>query len=271
MPVRNDNIPLKAGILRVTLLDENGDPMYSNPYTTQRNFLTSTAVSVTRASETLANGNGSDKDFPTSETYTLTLVSNIFDQKFHNYLAGSITPPKILPILWDTTVTVPPAAPYEVDLTPKPPVAMDDGKIYFEIRDSYGDLLTPPEAEATLAAGNYTYDADTKKLTFDASAAGKSFSCVYNVSGEGGEAFASNPILLSPQFRIEVYGEMQSANYGGTTLLYELMPRATVTGDLPNATTQKSISAPITYTFASAPVPQGVSAFYQSFTPQQTA
>lgn len=268
--IRNDLIPLKAGIVRLTLLDEDGDPLYKIPYTTQRNFLTSTAVATTRASETLANGNGSDKDFPTSETYTLTLVTNIFDQKFHNYLAGSIVPSKILPILFDTTVTVPSATPFEVDLTSNPPVAMDDGNVYFEIRDAYGEQLTTPEGEAALAEGNYSYDPDTKKLTFHSSAAGKSFSCVYNVAGTGGEAFASNPILKSPQFRLEVYGEMQSANYGGTTRLYELMPRATVSGDLPNVTTQKSISAPITYTFASAPVPQGISSFYQSFTPMES-
>lgn len=268
--VRTDLIPLKAGILRLTLLDANGDPLFANPYSTQRNFLTSTQVSTTRASETLANGNGSDKDYPTSETYTLTLVSNIFDQKFHNYLAGSIKPATLLPILYDTTITVPSATPYEIDLTSKPPVAMSDGKYYFEIRDSFGNMFTQPSDGETLGEGKYSYDPDTKKLTFDATSAGKSYSCVYNVAAPNGEAFAANPILSNPQFRLEVYGEMQSANYGGTTLLYEMMPRATVSGDLPNVTTQKSISAPITYTFASAPVPQGVSPFYQSFTPETT-
>lgn len=269
--VRNDLIPLKAGIVRVIPLDESGDPIYKDAYSTQRNFLTSTAVSTTRASETLANGNGSDKDFPTSETYTLTLVTNIFDQKFHNIIAGSVKPSALLPILYDTTLTVPSSTPYEIDLTTKAPVASEDGNVYLEVRDTFGNLLTVPTGETAVADGQYTYDPDTKKITFAASAAGKSFSAVYYVAAASGEAFMANPVLKNPQFKLEVYGEMQSANYGGNTLLYEMMPRATVSGDLPNVTTQKSISAPITYTFASAPVPQGVSPFYQSFTPETTA
>lgn len=267
--VRNDLIPLKAGIVRITPLDENGDPKFAEAITTQRNFLTSTQVTTTRTSETLSNGNGSDKDYPTDEKYNLALVTNIFDQKFHNVLAGNQAVAEPLPILYDTTVTVPADAEYTVDLTANEPVASSDGKIHIEIRDTYGNLLE--QADDAAAEGKFKYDSDMKTLTFDASAAGKSFSCVYYVAGTDGEAFESNPILSNPQFMIEVYGEMQSANYGGTTLLYERMLRATVSGDLPNVTSQKSISAAITYNFASAPVPQGKSAFYQSFTPQKQA
>ena len=264
--VRNDLIPLKAGIVRITPLDANGNPEYKNAVTTQRNFLTSTQVTTTRTSETLANGNGSDKDFPTDEKFNLALVTNIFDQKFHNVVAGNKVASEILPVLYDTTITVPGSAEYTVDLTDKEPAASPDGKYYFEIRDSYGNALE--QVDDSVAEGKFKYDSDLKTLTFDASSANMSYSCVYYVAAANGEAYESNPILSNPQFMIEVYGEMQSANYGGTTLLYERMLRATVSGDIPNVTSQKSISSPITYNFASAPVPQGKSAFYQSFTPQ---
>lgn len=265
--VRNDLIPLKAGIIRIIPLDENGDPKFAEAVTTQRNFLTSTQVTTTRTSETLANGNGSDKDYPTDEKYNLALVTNIFDQKFHNTLAGSKIVESPMPILYDTTVTVPAESEYTVDLTAHEPVASSDGKIHIEIRDTYGNLLE--QVDASVAEGKFKYDSDLKTLTFDTSSAGKSYSCVYYVAGTAGEAFESSPILANPQFMVEVYGEMQSANYGGTTLMYERILRATVSGDLPNVTSQKSISAPITYNFASAPVPQGKSAFYQSFTQQK--
>lgn len=265
--VRNDLIPLKSGIVRLIPLDANGDPIYKAAITTQRNFLTSTQVTTTRASETLPNGNGSDKDYPTDEKFNLALVTQIYDPKFHNTLAGSVTAGAVLPIPYDTTITVTNNADaYEVDLTEKEPAASPDGKYYFEIRDSYGNLLE--QVDTTVAEGKFKYDSDTKKLSFDASAENKSYSCVYYVAATGGEAYESNPILSNPQFMIEVYGEMQSANYGGTVLLHERMLRATVSGDLPNVTSQKSISAPITYNFASAPVPQGKSAFYQAFVPQ---
>ena len=261
--IRNDLIPLKAGIVRITPLDVNGDPEYVKAVTTQRNFLTSTQVTTSRTAETLANGNGGDKDYPTDEKFNLALVTNVFDPKFHNLVAGSLEEETAEPFLFDTTVTVPAESLYEVTLTRKP-AKSGDGKYHFEIRDAFGNALK--ENSSTPQEGEYQYTDSGNKLTFNAASAGKSYSCVYYVDGSAAQAYRSNPVMVNPVFQVEVYGEMQSANYGGApVLMMEKMLRATVSGDLPNATTQKSVSAPMTYNFASAPVPQGKSAFYQAF------
>lgn len=267
--VKNDLIPLKAGIVRLTPLDAESNPIYSKAITTKRNFLTSTAITTTRTSETLPNGNGSDKDFPTDEKYNLALVTQTFDPKFHNTAAGMLVVASPKPILRDTTITVGGAEDYSVDLTENEPAAMEDGKYYFEIRDAYGNAWE--QTDAATESGKFKYDKMTKKLSFDATAANKQFSLVYYVAGTNGEAYEANPILQNPQFMLEIFGETQSAESGQTVQYYAKMPRAVVTGDLPNVTTQKSINAALTYNFSSAPVPQGMSAFYQSFTPVETA
>lgn len=263
--VRNDLIPMKAGIVRVTPLDANGNPIYAEAYSTKRDFLTSTATTTTRTSETLANGNGSDKDFPTDEKYNLAVVTNTYDPKFHKLISGDLSEESPTPILYDTTISVPPSTAYEVDLTDMPPVASADGKFYFEIRDSYGNPYEQTEDE--VAEGKFKYEDGTKKLTFDASAAGLNLSCVYYIAGTAGEGYKSNPVLQNPQFQIEIMGETRSADTGESIRYYAKMLRGVVSGDLPRVTTQKSISNAITYNFSSAPVPQGMSAFYDSFTP----
>lgn len=263
--VRNDLIPMKAGIVRVTPLDANGNPIYAEAYSTKRDFLTSTQVTTTRTSETLANGNGSDKDFPTDEKYTLALVTNTYDPKFHRVISGDLSEETPAPILYDTTISVPPDTTYEVDLTDMPPVASDDGKYHIEIRDSYGNAYE--QADDAAAENKFKYDDSSKKLTFDVSAAGLNLSCVYYIAGDTGEAYKSNPVLQNPQFQIEIMGETRSADTGESIRYYAKMLRGVVSGDIPRVTTQKSISNAITYNFASAPVPQGMSAFYDSFTP----
>ena len=265
--VRNDIIPTKSGIVRVTPLDVNGNPDRTKAYTTKRDFLTSTQITTTRASETLPNGNGSDKDYPTDEKHNLALVTQTYDPKFHNVISGSRIVETPLPVLRDISFTVlENESNYEIDLTENPPVANEDKKFYLEIRDTYGNLLEQTDSE--VSDGKFKYDAGTKKITFDASAANKFFTCVYYVAGTSGEAYEANPILRNNQFMIEVMAETQSAETGEIIKYYAKMPRAVVSGDIPCVTSQKSINAPITYNFSSAPVPVGVSAFYKSFTPE---
>lgn len=264
--VRNDLIPMKAGIVRVTPLDANSNPIYAEAYSTKRDFLTSTAITTTRTSETLANGNGSDKDFPTDEKYTLAVVTNTYDPKFHKLISGDLSEESPTPVLYDTTISVPPDTAYEVDLTDMPPVESDDGKFHLEIRDSYGNVFT--QTDSTVESEyQYKYEDSTHKLTFHESAAGLNLSCVYYIAGTDGEAYKSNPVLQNPQFQIEIMGETRSADTGESIRYYAKMLRGVVSGDIPRVTTQKSISNAITYNFASAPVPQGMSAFYDSFTP----
>lgn len=260
--IRNDLIPLRSGICRLIPLDREGKRMEDKAITTKRDFLTSMQIVTTRTSEKLPNGNGSDKDYPTDEKHNLTLITQTFDPKFNAVLSGAVTPSTSGTFLFDTSIAVPSAVPYEVTLT-KTPVAGADGKFYFEVRDVYGNLYT--KSDGAVAEGQYTYDDDQHKLTFDASAAGKTFSLVYYVNKTNYEEYATSPILKNPQFCIEIYAEMQSAESGETVKYFATMPRAVSTGDIPRAMSQKSVNSPITYTFSSAPVPQGMSALTEKY------
>lgn len=262
-----DLIPLKAGICRLTPLDDKMVPDYSQSITTKRDFLTSSQFSTTRTSETLPNGNGSDKEYPTDEKHNLALVTQTYDPKFHKALSGDLEVASPKPYLFDIAVTVPASDAYEVDLTDMEPAASDDGKYHIEVRDVYRNLLE--QTDGAVSEGQFKYDSDMKKLTFDASAAGQTMTCYYYRNGANGEAYEANPILKNAVFQLEVMGEMQSAETGKTMLYYAKVPRATVSGDIPRVMTQKSINNAITYNFSSAPVPTGMSPYYESFTPKE--
>lgn len=88
--VRKDLIPYRAGVVVVTPLDANKRPDYTKSVATEYDFLTSTQTSVTRTTETLANGNGSDKEYITDETYNLAVVGNTFNPVFHGVVTGRI-------------------------------------------------------------------------------------------------------------------------------------------------------------------------------------
>lgn len=267
--VKSDLIPLRAGIVRLTPLDANGTPIRSAAITTKRDFLTSTQVSTTRNTESLANGNGQDMEKPLDETFNFALNVNVFDPKFHKTLQGFllVNDGEEKPFLNDITV-IPTKA--EANATFKftdedAPVAVDNGKYYFEIRDAYGNLLESNESSSSLAEGKYHYDPDTKTLSFAESYADVALSCVYYITGAGAEGYKANPVLSTPRYMLEVFAEMQSASSGEVVDYYAFMPRAISTGDLPNVTSQKSITNAITYNFKSAPVPEGVSPFEEYF------
>lgn len=263
--VRNDLIPMKSGIVRITPLDANFIPQFDDSYTTKREFLTSTQVTTSRTTETLPNGNGSDKDFITDQRHSLALVTQTYDQKFHAALSGDLTVSTVRPILHDTTIVVGTDGSFTFSTNETPIASLEDSEIHFEIRNTFGVRLT--ETTDAVTADTFKYDADTKTLTFATSLAGASLSCVYYVAGTDGEGYETSPILKSRAFMLEIFGEMRSADSEEPIQYYARMPRATVSGDLPRVTTQKSISAAITYNFVSAPVPQGISDLYESFTP----
>lgn len=79
--------------------------------------------------------------------------------------------------------------------------------------------------------------------------------------------YRSNPLLQQPEYQIDIFGTVQSAGTSEKYLAHTCILRGTTTGDVSEQTTQKSKSAPITYTFRSTPVPEGVSVYTQTFTP----
>lgn len=272
--VRDDIIPLKAGIVRVIPLDANGNPLYAQAITTNRDFLTSTQITVSRTTETLANGNGSDKEMPTDETYNLALITNSYNPKFHALLSNKDVAREVKPILYDTTVTVEELQPgtswgFKFAEDKYAPVASEDEAYHFEIRDTYGNLFEDisGKSDGALGEGNYKYDSDTKTLSFAEQYKNISFDCIYYIAGTDGEGYQSRAILQTKTFMIETMGEVQSASTGERLRYYSRMERAVVSGDLPNIMTQKSLTNSMTYNFKSAPVPTGVRVFYDSFTP----
>lgn len=264
--VRNDLIPMRAGAVRLTPLDKNGVPQIDKAVTTQRKFLTSTGITTTRTSETLPNGNGQDKDFPTAETFNLALVTQVYEPEFHKMLVDDLDVVSPKPILHDQAAVLDDDATYEFT-TGKYPAEVNGGT-YIEVRDSYGNLLTPKSSSTTLSESEYYYDSSAHTLQFNAAMKNATFSLVYYIAApEGTLAYESHTVLRNREFMIEVFGEMQSAETGDVFRYYAKMVRATVSGDIPRVTSQKAISNAITYNFASAPVGEGVSAFYQSMSP----
>lgn len=274
--VKKDLIPYRAGVVIVAPLDVNKRPDFTKAVRTEPDFLTSSQTSVTSNVETLANGNGQDKEYPLDEAYTVTVTSNTYSPTFHGTLANRV---ETLP----TTVLVPDEFTHTLPLTVEegdtlgitfgtngdhnPEPGMDKyGNYNFLIQDSYGNTLVRVDKN-NLEKGAYAYDPDTKTLMFSEDYLGALIRVTYWYNDTKAIRYDSNPIVSRPEFYIEMYGLYQSASDGVTYKVVTILQRAYVSGDLPDPTSQKSKSAPLTYTLASAPVPVGTSVYSQILTP----
>lgn len=277
--VRKDLIPYQAGTIILDPLDENKQPDYTRSVATGTDFLTSTQVSITRSTETLENGNGQDKDFVTSETYTLTATGNVFNPIFHGVVAGQIeTLPNKTLFPYEVSYNLPLSVEEGTTLGitfgstgPLPeapePAADETGNVNFIIEDSYGNVLTKLD---TPEFGAYSYDADTKTLEFSNEYKGALLRIIYNYEATNAIQYSSNPILQNTEYQVRIFGIRQSASTGDSYRFIEKIARATATGDITNQATQKAKSAPITYTFSSTPVPKGVSVYTTAYIPDTT-
>ncbi len=283
--IRKDMIPYRAGVVVLTPLDSNFKPDFSKSVPTQYDFLTSTQTSVTRTTETLANGNGSDKDYIIDERYSLAVVGNTYDPEFHAAVTNRLKKEETTVTLMDQfSVTLPENANGD-EMTEtgkwvitfgevgkdqeKTPAKNADGGYDFVINDSYGNTLHPVDnAEATTEVGTYYYDGDKKCLVFGETYKNNTIRVIffYEVA-EGGLQYDSNPILKQSVFRIDVFGMRQSAGSDDLYPVHIWIERASTSGDVSEQTTQKSKSAPITYNFQSDPVPAGVSVYHEVYGP----
>lgn len=275
--VRKDLIPYQAGTIILDPLDENKQPDYTRSVATGTDFLTSTQVTITRTTETLENGNGQDKDFITDETYTLTATGNVFNPIFHGVVTGQIeTLPEKNLFPYELSYNLPSTLEEDassVTLTfgtgsPVPdapmPAADESGNVNFLIEDSYGNVLTRLDSPEF---GAYSYDADTHTLEFSEEYKGALLRIIYNYEVTNSIQYASNPILQNVEYQVRIFGIRQSASTGDSYNFIEKIARATATGDISNQSTQKSKSAPITYTFSSTPVPKGTSVYVAAYAP----
>lgn len=281
--VKKDLIPYRAGLVIVAPLDANKRPDFTKAVRTEPDFLTSTQTSVSSTTESLANGNGQDKAYPLDETYTITISANTYSSTFHNTLANrietlpnnSIVPDEFeysLPISVDSEsggvlgIEFGEGADHEIE-----PAKDSNGNYNFLVQDSYGNTLVRLYKEGsttpTLENGTYYYDVDTKTMMFSNDYLGALIRVTYWRNDTKSIRYDSNPILSRPEFYIEMYGLYQSASDGVTYKVVTILQRAYVSGDLPDPTSQKSKSAPLTYTISSAPVPIGTSVYTQIITP----
>lgn len=274
--VRKDLIPYEAGVVILDPLDENKQPDYSRSVATGFDFLTSTQVSITRTSETLENGNGQNKDYPLDETYTMTVIGNVLNPIFHGVVTGQIeTLPSATLMPHQITYNLPIEVEEDSSLSlvfgtsgalPNEPIPAADetGKVNLIVEDSYGNVLTPLD---TPEFGAYSYDADTKTLSFSDEYKGALIRVIYSYTVNNAIQYSSNPSLQNPEYQVRIFGVRQSASTGDTYNFVERIARATATGDIAGQTSQKSKSAPITYTFTSTPVPKGTSVYTATYAP----
>ncbi len=269
--VRNDWIPMRAGVARVTPLDDQGRPVWAQAITTKREFIQSIQINNPRATESLPNGNGQDKEYLTDSSYTVAIATDTYDQRFHAVLSGSSKAESAEPVLRDTTIVPTKGSGnstyvFSADV---PVASPDDKKVHLEIRDSFGNLYSEVSS-ATPEEGQYKFESSSNTLTFAESVADTPLSCVYYVEGTGGEQYNAPSTLRNNRFMLEIMGEVQSAETGDPGKFYAKVARAVVSGDLPHVTTQKPIANTITYNFKSSPVPEGMIPYTESFTPMTT-
>lgn len=273
--IRTDLLPYKAGIVRIVPLDKYGVADYAKAYTTLRNFMVSTQASEGRTTETVANGNGQDAEYPTGNNYTLAVGINVYDPKFHALLAGTELLATPTPILIDGTA-IPKAAgemsgsEVTYTFTKNFPVKLSEGdaKEWIEVKDVFGNIFTDisgAEEPPALGEKNFKYDSSKHQLSFDKRYADQIFNINYYILDATAETYSAPDTPAIRTFQVETMGEMVSADTGEVIRVYQKIARATVSGDLPNVTTQKQKQNTITYNLKSAPTPSGISPFVQTF------
>lgn len=270
-------IPYEAGVTIITPLDKNHRPMLERAVATQYNYVASTQTNVTKTTEELENGNGQNKTMVTDETYNFTLNVNALNIVFHNTVAGRIEslPTKTLVLdefTWFLPETVPTDSGLQITFGTSgdhavEPAAREDGSYFFIVEDSYGNPLVRRD---TPENGAYSWDPDTKALSFSEEYKGAAIRVIYEYADANSIRYDSNPILSQPEFQIDVFGITQDAETNQKFKVHERLLRASYSGDLASMPTQKSIAASIAYTFASNPVPSGTSAYSVTYTPMAT-
>lgn len=279
--VRKDIIPYRAGTVLLTPLDENKQPDYTRTVATGYDFLTSTQTSVSRSTETLDNGNGQDKEYVNDETYTVTVTGNTYNPVFHGVVLGrnETLPDKHLSpreVTVNLAKVVDDGNDYEItfgasgELTEEP-AADNDGTYRFYVEDSFGNVLVRNDTATTLENGMFKWDKTTKALQFASTYKGAAIRLIYYVEETDVWSFESSPVVRQPEYQVEILGLSQSASSGDIYRVVTTIKRATATGDIADQTTQKSKSAPITYTFTSTPVPEGVSVYRQDLSIYKSA
>lgn len=258
--VYRDMIPYRAGIVRITPLDDNLSPIHSQVYTTQRDFLTSTKRSTTFSYDTSYNVNGEPSDYITNRRENLELTTQIFDPRFDALVGNKTSISYDVPRLVDITIVLEPGvSSYTLPSNERSPYDLDT----IEIRDASGYGLRLNQAVTN--EDDFYYYEDYRQFVFYPSDSYRIFHCIYHCYESSQESYASNSVLKNTVFMVEAFGEMYVASNGNKQGYYTVLPRATLNGELTGGTRQKGIDAQITYSFSSTQVKRGTSPCYESF------
>lgn len=261
-------VPYEAGTVVVTPIDTNTfRPIYDQSVMTQHNFLASTQVTESTTTEEIENGNGSNATVVNSKQWSLTVTSNVMNIVFDNFVRGNIEklPDKVLAFS-EFTYQLPTTVPEDglsitfganKDREPVP-AAEDSGEYWFIVEDSFGNPLVRLD---TPQHGAYSWDADTKTISFSADYAGAAIRVMYRYATTDSIQYESNPVLSQRLFQIDTYGTTVDLTTNEKVYKHERLVRASLSGDVSGLTGQKSRSTSITYTFNSQAVPAGVSAY----------
>lgn len=268
-PISNQLLPYEAGLVRLTPLDANKQPMYERAVVTPWEYLTSTQWGISSTSETVANGNGQDGEFITSKSYTLTVNGNVFSPIFHGVAAGLIETfqdTALMPeqITWTLGSEASPTITFGASKNvAKEPAKDEKGNYHFVVQDNKGNVLTKT---SNAELGTFVYDEDTKTMKFSDDYKNMTMTITFDYSDTNVVEYSADPVLRNPEFLVETYGLVQDASTGETFRVYRSLLRAKISGDLNSQAMQKERSAGLTYTFVSSPVPKGVSPFIERWT-----
>lgn len=258
--VYRDMIPYRAGIVRITPLDSSFNPILSQTYTTQRDFLTSTKRSTTYGYDTSYNINGEPSDYISSKRENLEVTTQIFDPQFDALVSNKSSIVYDSPRLADITIVLNPGkTEYTLSEFDRSPSDLDS----IEVRDSYGKALRLNQALTN--ENDFYYDQATRTFSFYPMNTYRIFHCSYHCHEPVQEVYASNPIVKNNVFMLEAFGEMMVASNGIKQGYYTLIPRATINGDITGGTRKKGVDASITYNFSSTQVKRNSSPCYESF------
>lgn len=267
-------VPYEAGVCVLTPLDLNFREMWEQSVMTQDNFLQSTQFSETATTEEIENGNGQNKTLVTSRTQNLVVTSNVYNKIFDNMAAGRLEslPAKAnMPetFTWNLPSTVPTDGNLQITFGAdgdhaKEPAMNADGEYWFIVEDSYGNPLVRRDVPEN---GAYSWDSDTKALSFSEEYAGQQIRVMYEYETTKIIRYENNPILSQKMFRIDTFGVTVDPNTDRKVRKHECIKRATLSGDVPGMPTQKSRATSLVYNFQSAPMPLGVSAYFSDYEP----
>lgn len=266
--VRKDLLPYKPTAVIIIPLDVNSNPMNERAIMTDPSFLASAQFSVSQTNETITTTDGSTMNIPTGEVYTATITTNAVNPVFHNAIAGRLEyiPDKTL-MKKIVSANLPSVSSetggylelvFGQDALKGIEPAADNGKYNFIVEDSYGNPLVRRD---TPEFGAYSYDVEGKVLQFSSEYANANIRIAYDEEVKDALVYKNNPILKTNMFKIIAFGYERSA-VGSAVYLHETtLERVYRTGDLSELPMQSTASAPMTYTFNSAPVPVGTSIF----------